>query len=149
VKLRRFAIVPIIAFLLVAGLLCGAAVLTTGCGNLRDDNIRKGALVAGETALSINQDELDLYAAEPHTIYTPDMHAKAGAAIKVVLITVRAYERAAAAWPEHVTMPADVPQALLDAIKAIGTVEGIVQGIPGNGKLLANLDKLKNKIGGD
>jgi hypothetical protein len=31
VRLRRFATVPIIAFLLAAGLLCGAAVVSTGC----------------------------------------------------------------------------------------------------------------------
>ena len=56
--------------------------------------------------------------------------------------------RAAQAWPAGVSMPPDVPTAMAAALKAIADVRVIVAPLPGNTKLLANLDKLAAVIGG-
>lgn len=122
-----------------------AAVMSAGCALTIRDNVRKAALVSGEIALGIDQAERDLYASG---VYSAEKHKQVGAAILVALTAVRSFERAARAWPEKVTMPQNVPQAMVDALAAIAAVERIVEGIPGNGKLLANLNKAKIIIGG-
>jgi len=123
------------------------ALSLAACGATIRDNIRKSALVVGEAALTIDQLERDLYATGAAG-YSAEKHKQAGAAIIVMLTAVRSYERAAAAWPEAVAMPTTVPQAMVDALLAIATVEKIIEGIPGNEKLLANLAKVKLGIGG-
>ena len=137
-RLRGFAIVPIIALVF----------FTTACAGTLRDNVRKGALIAGEAALSIDADEATLYASTPRTIYTPEQHAKAGTAIVVMLKAVQVYERAARAWPEKVAIPGNVPEAMAEALSAITAVEQIIGGVPGNSKLLANLEHVRSVIGG-
>lgn len=120
-------------------------VLMTACAASLRDNIRRGALISGAVALSIDQAERELYASG---VYYEAKHRQVGAAIVVMLTAVRAFERAVAAWPENISMPQTVPQAMADALAAIGAVEKIVEDVPGNGKLLAHLARARGIIGG-
>lgn len=120
-------------------------VILTGCAGSIRDNFRRAALISGEVALGIDQTERDVYATG---VYDDATHKKIGAAILVMLKAVRVYERAVAAWPESFSMPPDVPTALADAIAAINNVERIIEGIPGTGKLTANLNRIKAALGG-
>jgi hypothetical protein len=137
-KRTRPDLVPFLA------LIVALALLATACATLRD-NIRKAAIISGEVALNIDTDEQALYASGA---YSAGTHKQIGEAIVVMLTAVRAYERAARAWPENVAMPANVPAAMAEALQAVATVERIIADIPGNGKLMANLAHVRSAIGG-
>lgn len=130
----RRAALPLVVLLVLAG-----------CAGTLRDRIRTSAMLTGEAALTIDQAERDLYATGAYDAAT---HKELGGYVLTALTAVRAYERAAAAWPKDVTMPDTIPQLLADAMKALAALERIVQGVPGNGKLLANIAHARAKIGG-
>ena len=138
IRRRPALLVPLLLLALI-----GAA----ACATTLRDNVRKSAVVAGEVALSIDQTEQELWAAHPPG-YTAEKHQQVNDAMILMLASVRAYERAARAWPEAMPMPTTVPQAMMDALAAIATVERIIEGIPGNEKLKANLARVRATIGG-
>jgi hypothetical protein len=113
-------------------------------GSIRD-NVRTGAMMAGETVLTIDAEENALYATGA---YSAEKHKEIGATILTAMRAVQVYVRAARAWPEQTVMPDNVMEAMLTATRAITAVEGIVAGVPGNAKILAALQKLKSYIGG-
>ncbi len=131
-----------------AALLVGVvltALMLASCGATIQQNIRNTALVVGTVALDVDQAERDLYATGA---YDAAKHKQIGAVILTMLESSQAFVRAAQAWPAGVSMPPDVPTAMAAALKAIADVRVIVAPLPGNTKLLANLDKLAAVIGG-
>jgi len=122
-----------------------ALVFLACAGSIRD-NVRKGALMAGETVLTIDQEENALYATGAYGV---EKHRDIGATILTAMRAVQVYVRAARAWPEQTVMPDSVMEAMLTAIRAITAVEHIVEGVPGNAKLLAALHRIRAQIGGE
>ena len=100
------------------------AFIAAGCGVTIRDGFRKSAMVAGESALSIDTLEQQLYTSG---VIGLEKHQQAGPAIVVMLEAVRAYERAARAWPIGVAMPTTLPQAMADALQAISAVQHILE----------------------
>jgi hypothetical protein len=134
----RSFVAPFIALVVALAFLACA-------GSIRD-NVRKGALLAGETVLTIDQEESALYATGAYGV---EKHKEIGGTILTAMRAVQVYVRAARAWPENMVMPDTVIEAMLTAVRAITAVEHIIEGVPGNAKLLAALHKIKAQIGGE
>ena len=122
-----------------------AALMLASCGATIQQNIRNTALVVGTVALDVDQAERDLYATGAYDAAT---HKKVGAVILTMLEASQSFVRAAQAWPAGASMPPDVPTAMAAALEAIADVRLVVQPLPNNAKILANLDKLAKVIGG-
>ena len=120
------------------------ALAATGCGATIQERIRSSALIAGETALSIDSLEQSIAVS-----LTPEQRAKTNAAVLTMLECVRAYERAVRAWPTSMpSMPGSVWEAQSKAIAAIVACERVMADVPRTGKILANLKKVREGIGG-
>lgn len=125
-----------------------ACLLFVGCAGTLRDRVRTTALTTGEAALTLVETERQVYAAGIPG-YTQAKHLDAVDKLIVLVTAVRAFERAAAAWPaEMPTMPKDVWQAQADALAAIAAVQHIIEGVPGTAKLAENLNLVKFKLGG-
>ena len=132
-------LIPIVA------LLVALAFLATACAGSIRDNVRTGAMMAGETVLTLDHEENALYATGA---YSADKHKEIGATILTAMRAVQVYVRAARAWPEQTPMPDNVMEAMLVATRSLAAVERIIEGVPNNGKLLAAIHKLQAMIGG-
>ena len=130
--------VPLVAFVVALTFLACA-------GSIRD-NVRTGAMMSGETVLTIDTEENALYATGA---YSAEKHKEIGATILTAMRAVQVYVRAARAWPEQTVMPDTVMEAMLVATRALTAVEVVVAGVPGNAKILAALHKIKTQIGGE
>jgi hypothetical protein len=120
------------------------ALALSACAGTIRDRVRTSALMASETALSLDALEQQLAPS-----LTPEQRVVTNKATLAMLEAVRTYERAVRIWPESLpAMPASVWEAQRDAINAIVALERVFEDTPGSGKLLANLRKLRESIGG-
>jgi hypothetical protein len=133
-------------------LACVLAMGATGCAGSLRDRVRTAAVITSDTVLTLDQEERILYAGGAYGSDPAPAKAKhlaIGAKVDGAIVAVLVFERAAKAWPVSMpTLPTDVAKAQTDALAALTELALIVKDVPGNGKLLANIAKVKEKIGG-
>jgi len=135
-------------FLSVLLLIAVLGVSASCAGSIRNQ-IRTSALVVGDAALGIDQIEQDIARAVPPIYTSPAQAQEVSRGVLATLQAARAYERAVRAWPAgEIAVPRTVWEAQTTALQAIVQVEGILEDVPGAGKLLANLKHLRELIGG-
>lgn len=121
------------------------AVGTSACAGTLRDRVRTSALASGELVLSLDSEEAALYQAGA---YAEAKHKAAGETIDTLIVAVRAFERAARAWPETMPeMPQNVSAAQEDVKKAAAAVAHIFEGVPGTGGLTKILDAIRARVG--
>jgi hypothetical protein len=108
--------------------------IVAGCAARTQQDLGRSALIAGELALAIDEQEQAAFKAG---LYDVKRHNELGVVILRMLYAVRSYERAAVAAQ-------DPTQARLEALKALDDVSQAAKGVPA---IIAAVEAVKVVLG--